>query len=66
MVKPPALLEHLTVMSVCVYIATEPGRLCSSRREGFGKSCENKFQHQLWNTEQPSSLQNAEGIGKQV
>lgn len=45
----------------CVYIATGPGRLCSSRREGFGKSCANKFQHQ--NREQPSPLQNTEGLG---
>lgn len=43
----------------CVYIATGPGRLCSSTREGFGKSCENKFQCQ--NRKQPS-LQNAEGL----
>lgn len=39
----------------CVYIATGPGRLYSCRREGFGQSCENKFQHQ--NREQ----QNVEG-----
>lgn len=44
----------------CVYIAAGPGRLCSSRREWFGKSCENKFQHQ--NREQPPLLQNAEGL----
>lgn len=44
---------------MCVYIAA--GRLCSSRREGFGKSCENKFQHQ--NGEQPSPLQNVGGLG---
>jgi len=50
---------------VCIYIyislATGPGRPCSPGREGFRKSCENKFQPH--SGEQPSPLQNAEDLG---